>query len=107
MQALRIKMASLLGYAAMPSIDIRRPHQLSLTEARAVVDKVASRMQEKFGMTGQWQGDTLDFSRPGVNGSIAVETDAIQVRAKLGMMLAPLKSMIEQEIRRKLDEYFT
>ncbi|MEO6798826.1 MAG: polyhydroxyalkanoic acid system family protein [Rhodanobacter sp.] len=90
----------------MPSIDIRRPHQLSITEARAVVDQVASRMREKFDMTGQWHGDTLDFSRPGLTGSIAVEADAIQVRAQLGMLLTPLKSMIEQEIRRKLDDHF-
>ena len=90
----------------MPKIDIRRPHQLSIEEARAVVDKVAARMQEKFGMAAQWQGDTLQFSRPGVSGTIAVDSDAIQVKADLGMMLTPLKGMIEQEIRRKLDEHF-
>jgi len=90
----------------MPKIDIRRPHQLSIEEARAVVDKVAARMQEKFGMASQWQGDTLQFSRPGVSGTIAVDSDAIQVKADLGMMLAPLKGMVEQEIRRKLDEHF-
>jgi putative polyhydroxyalkanoate system protein len=90
----------------MPKIDIRRPHQLPLADARAVVDKVAARMQEKFGMEGHWQGDTLLFSRSGVKGSIAVETDAIQVTAELGMMLAPLKGMVEEEIRRKLDEHF-
>lgn len=90
----------------MPSIDIRRPHQLPLAEARAVVDKVAARMQEKFGMVGQWQGDTLKFSRPGVTGSIALGSDVIEVKAELGMMLTPLKGMVEQEIRRKLDEHF-
>ena len=90
----------------MPKIDIRRPHQMSIPEARVVVDKVASRMREKFGMHGQWQGDTLKFSRPGVSGTIAVDSDAIQVKAELGMMLAPLKGMVEQEIRRKLDEHF-
>jgi putative polyhydroxyalkanoate system protein len=90
----------------MPKIDIRKPHQLPVTEARAVVEQVATKMREKFGMDGQWQGDTFNFSRPGVNGSIAVESDAIQVRADLGMMLAPLKGMVEQEIRRKLDEHF-
>lgn len=90
----------------MPKIDIRRPHQLSLAEARAVVEKVATRMQEKFGMSGQWEGDTLRFSRPGVTGGIAVASDAIHVTAELGMMLTPLKGMIEQEIRRKLDEHF-
>lgn len=90
----------------MPKIDIRRPHQLSIAEARAVVDQVAARMHEKFGMDGRWQDDTLLFSRPGVSGSIAVGSDAIQVKAELGLMLAPLKGMIEQEIRRKLDEHF-
>jgi len=92
--------------SAMPTIDIRRPHQLSIAEARAVVDKVAARMHEKFGMDGQWQGDTLRFSRSGVSGTIAVGGDAIEVKAQLGLMLAPLKGMIEQEIRRKLDEHF-
>ncbi len=90
----------------MPKIDIRRPHQLPIADARAVVEQVAARMHEKFGMDGRWQGDTLLFSRPGVSGSIAVGSDAIQVKAELGLMLAPLKGMVEQEIRRKLDEHF-
>lgn len=90
----------------MPKIDIRRPHQLSLAEARGVVDQVAARMQEKFGMEGHWQGDTLRFSRSGVNGAIAVGSDEIHVSAELGMMLSPLKGLVEQEIRRKLDEHF-
>lgn len=90
----------------MPRIDICRPHQLSIAEARVVVDKVSARMQEKFGVTGQWHGDTLNFSRPGLSGAIAVESDTIQVKAELGLMLTPLKGMLEQEIRRKLDEHF-
>ncbi len=90
----------------MPKIDIHRPHQLSIAEARAVVDKVAERMQEKFTMGGQWQGNTFQFSRSGVSGSIAVESDAIRVKAELGIILSPLKGMVEQEIRRKLDEHF-
>ncbi len=91
----------------MPSIEIRRPHQMSITEAHAVVEQVAARMNEKFGMQGQWEGDTLKFSRQGVNGTIAVGSDAVLVSAQLGLMLTPLKGMIEQEIRRKLDEHFT
>jgi putative polyhydroxyalkanoate system protein len=71
-----------------------------------VVEKVAARMHEKFDLEGRWQGDTLHFSRLGVNGQIAVSADAIRVRAELGLLLAPLKGMVEQEIRRKLDEHF-
>jgi putative polyhydroxyalkanoate system protein len=90
----------------MPKIDIRRAHQLSIAEARAVVDQVAARMHEKLGVDGQWHGDTLRFSRPGVSGTIAVDNDAVEVHAELGMMFSPLKGMVEQEIRRKLDEHF-
>lgn len=90
----------------MPSIDIQRRHNLALLEARAVVEKVAARMREKFDIAGRWEGDTLHFSRPGVNGHIAVDSDAIRVRAELGLLLSPLKGMVEQEIRRKLDEHF-
>jgi putative polyhydroxyalkanoate system protein len=90
----------------MPRIDIRRPHQLSLAEARTVVEQVAARMHDKFGTSGEWQGDTLRFSRSGVNGSIAVADRSIDVVVDLGLMLSPMKGMIEQEIRRKLDEYF-
>ena len=90
----------------MAKIDIRRPHKLSIGDARAVVDKVAAKLREKFATESQWQGDTLKFSRSGVNGTIAVAADAVIVHAELGLMLSPMKGMIEQEIRNKLDEYF-
>ncbi|MGN2254830.1 polyhydroxyalkanoic acid system family protein [Frateuria sp. GZRe12] len=90
----------------MPKIDIRRPHDLPLDQARAVVEKVATRMREKFEMQSRWEGDTLRFSRSGVSGAIAVAPQSVHVTAELGLMLSPLKGMVEQEIRRKLDEYF-
>lgn len=91
----------------MPSIDIRRPHQLSASEAHAVIDQVASRMREKFDVQTQWQNDALTFQRPGVSGRIVIGSNEIHVTAQLGMLLSPLKGMIEQEIRRKLDEHFS
>lgn len=91
----------------MASIDIRRPHRLSQSEAHALIDKVAARMREKFEVKTQWQNDTaLAFERPGISGKIAIGSDEIHVSAQLGMLFSPLKGMIEQEIRRKLDEHF-
>jgi putative polyhydroxyalkanoate system protein len=91
----------------MASIDIRRPHRLSQPEAHALIDKVATRMREKFEVKTQWQNDTaLAFERPGISGKIAIGGDEIHVSAQLGMLFSPLKGMIEQEIRRKLDEHF-
>jgi putative polyhydroxyalkanoate system protein len=92
----------------MPSIDIRRPHRLSAADAHAVIDQVATRMREKFQVQTQWQNETtLSFGRAGISGKIAIAPDEIHVSAQLGMLFSPLKGMIEQEIRRKLDEHFS
>jgi putative polyhydroxyalkanoate system protein len=48
----------------------------------------------------------LRFTRPGVKGDIAIGASEILVNAELGLMLSPMKGMIEQEIQRKLDEHF-
>ncbi|HTV84014.1 MAG TPA: polyhydroxyalkanoic acid system family protein [Dyella sp.] len=91
----------------MPSIDIRRPHRLSEADAHGVIDKVADRMREKFDLKSHWQDGALVFERPGISGKIAVQAQEIRVTAQLGLLFSPLKTMIEQEIRRKLDEHFT
>jgi putative polyhydroxyalkanoate system protein len=90
----------------MAKIDIRRPHGKTVAEARAVVERVAERMREKFGTEGSWEGDTLTFQRSGVKGAIAVSPSDVHVTAELGMLLSPLKGTIEEEIRKKLDEQF-
>lgn len=90
----------------MARIDIHRAHGKSLPEARAVIDKVAARMAEKFGTKGAWQGDTYAFSGSGVKGGIAVTDADVHVTAELGMMLSAFRGKIEDEIRGKLDQYF-
>lgn len=90
----------------MPRIDIQRQHTLGPERARAVVEQIAGRMREKFGADTRWDGDTLHFTRSGVDGSIVVGAGDVRVAARLGMLLAPLKPMVEEEIRRKLDEHF-
>jgi putative polyhydroxyalkanoate system protein len=89
----------------MPSIDIQRPHGLGRERARAIVEQVAERMRQKFGVETRWDGDTLHFSRSGVDGTMAVDDATVRVNARLGLLLAPLKPMIEDEIGRKLDQY--
>ncbi len=90
----------------MSKIDIRHPHQLSIEAARAEVDKVATRMREKFGVEGKWDGDALRFARPGMSGAITVAASEVRVQAELGLLLSALRSTIEQEVQRKLSEHF-
>ena len=90
----------------MASIDIRRKHGLSLKQAKAAVTKTASAIGKKFDIQSEWEGDTLHFSRGGVNGTIAVTAASVHVHAELGFLMGALKPMIEAEINRVLDENF-
>ena len=56
----------------MSRIDIRHPHSLSKAKARKAIEDVARKLAEKFDMDYGWEGDTLNFSRSGVDGHIVL-----------------------------------
>ncbi|HET7269176.1 MAG TPA: polyhydroxyalkanoic acid system family protein [Oleiagrimonas sp.] len=90
----------------MSQIDITRRHALSPERTREVIEHIADSLQRKFDVIPRWDGDTLHFARSGVDGFIATQGNEVRVHARLGMLLTPLKPMVEAEIRSKLDEYF-
>jgi putative polyhydroxyalkanoate system protein len=90
----------------MSTIDIRRKHGKSLKQARASVDKTAAAIGRKFEIHSKWSGDTLQFSRPGVSGSIRVTASEVHVTAELGFLLGMMKPAIEKEITQLLDQQF-
>lgn len=90
----------------MSRIDITRRHSLGPERARSVIEHIADSLQHKFGVTPQWDGNILRFARSGVDGFIAVSGNEVHVAANLGLLLTPLKPMVEAEVLRKLDEYF-
>lgn len=90
----------------MPGIDIRHQHSMPLAKARKAVEDVAKKLAERFDVEYDWDGDTLNFVRSGVDGKIALEPKQLHVTAQLGFLLSALKGPIESEIRRVLDERF-
>ena len=90
----------------MSRIDIRHPHSLSKAKARKAIEDVARKLAEKFDMDYGWEGDTLNFSRSGVDGHIALGPDDLHVHAKLGFLTAMFKEPIETEIKRVLKDKF-
>jgi putative polyhydroxyalkanoate system protein len=90
----------------MPSIDIRRKHGRSLKEAKAAVDKTAAAIGSKFDIDSSWSGNTLTFSRAGVNGVIRVSASEVHVSADLGFLLGMMRPVIEREIEEQLDRQF-
>lgn len=90
----------------MPAIDIQHAHSMPLAKARKAVEDVAKKLSTRFDMEYGWDGDTLNFSRSGVDGRIALSPKQLHVTAQLGFLLSALKGPIETEIKRVLSERF-
>ena len=90
----------------MPSIDIRRRHDKSMKEAKAAVERVAAKINERFEVECGWNGNSLQFERSGVHGSITLEKGEVRVVANLGFLLMALRGTIESEIHKYIDREF-
>lgn len=88
------------------SIDIRKKHSMRLEDAQQVADELASDLSDKFSVNYGWDGDTILFQRPGVDGEIDVDENSVRVRARLAFLFTYLQPAVEREISRYLDEHF-
>jgi len=92
----------------MADIHILRKHNLGLPKARKVAAEWAQQAEQRLGLqcTGAEgaHGDTVDFRRSGVTGSLRVAADHFALDAKLGFLLGAFKASIEKEIEQNLDK---
>jgi putative polyhydroxyalkanoate system protein len=88
----------------MPTISITRKHGLPQKKAKTAAEKIAKELQKRFGLDYAWNGDKIEFERPGVSGTMSVGKDRIRLDAELGWLLTPLKPKIEDEIVAQLDK---
>jgi putative polyhydroxyalkanoate system protein len=91
----------------MPDIKLHRKHQLGLTKARKIAWAWAEQVEQEFGMEctvleGD-DGDTVEFTRAGVNGTLDVTAERFDLNAKLGLLVGAFSKTIEAEIERRLD----
>jgi putative polyhydroxyalkanoate system protein len=88
----------------MSRITVEREHTLGKEAARAKAEQIAERLASDFGVQSQWQGDTLELTHSGANGSIEVGDDKVTVDLRLSMLLAAMSGMIRQRIERSLEK---
>lgn len=90
----------------MPSIEIRREHDKSISEAREAVERVARKIAERFDVDYNWDRNTLHFRRSGVDGHIALSKGLVHVTVNLGFLLMALRGPVEAEIHKAIDREF-
>lgn len=88
----------------MATISISRKHSLTHKKAREGAEKIARDLQKRFELDYAWEGDHVNFERPGVSGRMLVGKDNIALDVKLGWLLTPLKPAIEKEITAQFDK---
>lgn len=89
----------------MSKIRVIRRHNLGMACARAEVERIARRVQEDYGADYAWDGDTLHFSRSGVQGRIAITDNSLDLNLKLGLLFRAMKTQIEQRLIAKIDRH--
>lgn len=87
----------------MANISIAKSHRLSHNKAKEAAEQIARDLKARFSLEYAWNGDRVDFQRPGVNGSMHVTKEQIRLDVALGFLLTPLKPTIEREIHAQLD----
>ena len=90
----------------MPTIYIKRTHKLDRKKAHAAARKIAADLNKKFDLVCAWNGDEVEFERPGISGRMHVGKSDLQLDVKLSFLMTPFKSSIEQAIRAELDALF-
>ncbi len=87
----------------MSDISLRRRHGRSPEEAKKIAEKIIAKVASEYDVKYRWKGDSVVFERSGLNGHLDVTADEIQIQAKLGLLLRPLKSRIEKEVNSVMD----
>jgi putative polyhydroxyalkanoate system protein len=91
---------------SMAAIDIQHAHDRSMQEARAAVERIADKMNEKFGIRHAWNGDELDFSGSGAKGRITLGKSEVHLTLSLGFPVSMFRGSIEAEIHKYLEREF-
>ncbi|WP_421349511.1 polyhydroxyalkanoic acid system family protein [Aeromonas veronii] len=90
---------SLAGSSALSTIQISRQHPLGLAAARIAAEAIAADMSESYQLDCEWADEEeteLRFRGSGVHGTLTLDEDTLELH--LGLMLLPVRSVLEQEI---------
>jgi putative polyhydroxyalkanoate system protein len=95
------------GGVDMALIAIAKKHSLSHKKAREAAQKVAEDLNARFDLDYTWNGDCIDFSRPGLSGQLHIFKDEVRLDCKLGFLLGAIKPAIEREVHKEFDKRFS
>jgi putative polyhydroxyalkanoate system protein len=91
----------------MPDIRVERAHNIGKQAALAAALRVAERLKDKAQVNYRVEGDTIAFERIGAKGRIVVSSDMVVAEITLGLLMKPMRGMIETKIEQYFTRYFS
>lgn len=91
----------------MADIHAHRTHSMTLEDAKKTAQKLADQLKKDFQLDSQWQGNTLNFSRSGVKGSLDVTDKDVSIDISLGFMLKAFRAKIQAEVEQNIKTMFS
>jgi len=85
-------------------INIEHRHCQPIEIARAAVEVIAQKLEQRFNAVTYWEEHILHFNRSGIEGRIELLPGAVRVQAKLGLLVSMMQEAMESRIQRILAE---
>jgi putative polyhydroxyalkanoate system protein len=78
---------------------------MSREAVKRQAEELADTLKEKLGAEYFWQDDTLHFSRNNAKGYIQVSDDLVDIEVTLGLVLRPMRGVVENLVSDYLDKH--
>jgi putative polyhydroxyalkanoate system protein len=88
----------------MPKFTVERSHSLTIDEAKQRLQALSDKLASKYGLTSSWKSATeAEVKGTGASGKITCAADKVSIMIDLSFALTPLKSKIEDKVKRELE----
>jgi putative polyhydroxyalkanoate system protein len=92
----------------MSEITVVKEHHASPKKARLAAERVAEELKTRYGLDSTWQeNNVLAFRRTGLSGQLTLARKQVTLHIKLGLLLSPLRALLEREINDYFDQHFS
>ena len=89
----------------MSTIRLSHPHELDVLSRKRALEQLFDHLTDKVGADVSVTEWTLQFSGKGFAGTVSMAPHHVEGEITLGLMMRPLKGVIEREIEAGLRRY--
>ncbi len=91
----------------MPGFRLSKPYTMPRDELREAAEGLALQLERQHGVRSRWEGDTVSIKGAGVDGTLSIEDNVVDVSVKLSLLASAFQGVLKAEVQRYLDEHVT